>query len=265
MPILRSILLALLAPLALSVWPAGAAPRVNVSDHWSAPGEPGWGATVTHQGEVAFVALFVHGPDGQPAWYTAVTTRYGEDMSGNPGFAGPLYRTTGPWQGGAYDASKVESRPVGQLTFEATGPGQAQLHYTVDGVAVVKAVTRFTFRAKDWTGLYRVATRANHRDCQPGYTPTFVYDDGLVEVEHEGTAFRLTFEGRKATCTYAGAYEQHGRVGRVTGRYACSDGAQGTFTLSGLETTESGITGRIDATHPACSLMTSRIGGFLLD
>jgi hypothetical protein len=238
---------------------------VNVSDHWWSEGESGWGLSITQQDDIAFVALYVYGDDRQPVWYTATGVRYGQDMAGNPGFQGALYRTTGPHHGGPFDPGQVQGTPVGTLTFEATGPARAILVYDVAGVQVTKAMTRFTFRVRDWTGLYRGVQRANYRDCVPGFTPAFTYDDGLVDVEHEGSAFRMWFEGKKATCMYTGTYAQHGRLGRVTGNYACADGPSGTFTLDGLETNQKAFAARIDTSHPSCGAATHDLAGLLLD
>lgn len=168
----RNGLLAALA--ALSCWIAPATAR-NVSDHWYAPSESGWGLSVTQQEGIAFIVLFAYGNAGAPMWYVAQAQRYGQDMEGNPGFSGPLYRMSGPWLGGPFDPSKVTSAPVGNLTFESNG-----------------------------------VNSANYRDCSPTFVPAFTYDDGLIDIEHDGSAFRMWFEGKKQACMYTGAYTQHG-------------------------------------------------------
>ena len=259
---LKTLALSLLVLVAL---PVAAASPVNVSDHWWAEGESGWGLSITQQEEVAFVALYVYANDRQPTWYTATAVRYGTDVSGNPGFSGALYRTTGPYHGGAFDPSKVQATPVGNLTFEAGAANKAMLSYDVDGVHVTKSMTRFTFRTKDWTGIYRGVQRASYRDCVAGFTPAFTYDDGLIDVEHEGSVFRMWFDGRKAACMYTGTYLQSGRMGRVTGNYTCADGPSGTFTLDSLETNENAFAAKIDASHPSCSRMSNDMAGFVLD
>jgi hypothetical protein len=245
--------------------PAAAASPVNVSDHWWTEGESGWGLSITQQEEVAFVALYFYGADRQPTWYTATAARYGTDASGNPGFAGALYRTTGPHHAGAFDPSQVQATPVGNLSFQTTSPTTAGLSYDVNGVAVSKVVTRFTFRTKDWTGLYRAVQRANYRDCVPGFTPAFTYDDGLIDVEHDGSSFRMWFDGKKAACMYTGTYVQSGRMGRVTGTYVCADGPSGSFTLGSLETNENAFAATVNASHPSCGQMSNDMAGFLLD
>lgn len=237
----------------------------NVTDHWWTPSESGWGMSVTQQDDVAFIAMFVYGADGKPTWLTASAVRYATDPSGNPGFSGPLYRTQGPWYGGAFDPAAVKAVEVGTITFESTGPGTAILVYTVDGVRVNKVVTRFTFRQKNWAGIYRGVNRMNYRDCQGGFVPPVIYDDGLIDVEHEGSEFRMWFEGKKQTCMYTGSYQQVGRLGIVSGTYTCADGPSGTFTFRGLETHDSALGGYLEMTHPACGYVKQEVAGFSLD
>lgn len=244
-----------------SAW-AGA---TNVTDHWWNPAESGWGLSVTQQDDVAFVAMFVYGADGKPTWFTATATSYGVDGSGNPGFAGPLYRTAGPFHGGTFDPAAVRAVEVGTLTFEATGPGTAILAYTVDGARVNKVVSRFTFRQKDWTGIYRGVNRMSYRDCIAGFTPPVIYDDGLIDVEHDGSNFRMWFEGRKATCMYTGSYQQLRRGGTASGTYSCADGPSGTFTLRGLESYNNAFGGYLEMSHPACGFVRQELAGFSLD
>lgn len=236
---------------------AAAVQAANLTDHWGKPGESGWGANLVQQDDVLFVTIFVYGADGKATWYVATANRYGMDASGNPGFsAGSLYRTAGPWFGGStFDPATVKATPVGSLTVQATGPGSATLYYEVDGVKVTKQISRMTFRTKDWGGLYYGAQRANYISCQPGYTPTFFYDSGMVEVEHEGSSFTMQFRGAKTTCDYKGTYQQQGRIGSVTGSYQCNDGAKGDFTMSDMESNNLSLSGKIRATHPSCQVM----------
>ena len=247
-----------------SIFLAAPAVASNVTDHWYMPSESGWGVSVTHQGNVAFIVLFAYGQNGEPAWYAGDATRYGERVGGHPGFAGTLYRIKGPWLGGPFDPEQVKATPVGNVTFESYDHDRAALAFSVDGVTQTKTVQRLTFRYKNWSGLYRGVARANYRDCSPAFTPAFTYDDGLVDIEHEGAEFRMWFEGKKAACMYTGTYTQHGRVGSVSGSYTCADGPSGTFTLKGLESTERTFGGRIETSHPSCSAALLDVAGFTL-
>lgn len=244
---------AVLSILASSAVPVAAS---NVSDHWWTPSESGWGVSVTQQDDIAFIVLFVHGPSGQPTWLQGVGTRYGYDMERNPGFAGPLYRTTGPWHGGSFDPAAVGTVQVGNVTFESNGTDSAALEYTVDGVRTIKALRRLTFRQDDWSGLYFGAVRAGYRACAPTFVPAFNYDTGFVEIDHAGSAFTLTLLGGHGACRFTGTHAQHGRLGTVQGTYACDAGPSGDFTLKGLESNERTFGARLSTTHPMCGEMS---------
>ncbi len=237
----------------------------DATDHWWNPGESGWGLSVTHQDNIAYIVIFAYGSDRKPLWLAATATRYGADMNGNPGFAGPLYVMSGPPLGGVFDPAAVTGTPVGRAVLQLDSPASASLHYDVNGLAVTKAVRRFTFRNHDWRGTYRAVQRANYDNCTPGFEPTFNYDDGMIDVDQDGTKFTLAFDGRKAVCTYTGTYRQDGRVGSVTGKYQCTGGPQGDFVMSNIETNSMSISGLIKATHPQCGLMSQAFSGFSLD
>jgi hypothetical protein len=251
---------------AAAAWCGWCAPATasNATDHWYAPSESGWGLSVTHQGDTAFIVMFVYGPDKASMWVSGTATRYGSTEGGHPGFAGPLYATNGPWHGGPFDPAAVNAVRVGEVTFESTDTNRAILVYSINGVSKSKIVERLTFRYADWSGLYHGAARFGYRNCAPGFVPAAIYDDGFVSVEHDKAQFSMTFEGRATSCTYAGAYEQQGHIGKVTGNYACEGGASGTFSLRGLESHERALGGRIEASHPSCGRVTIDVAGFAL-
>jgi len=234
----------------------------DVTDHWWAPLESGWGVSVTQQDDTAFIVFFVHGKNGEPTWFHGTGTRGGHDMEGNPFFSGPLYRTSGPWHGGPFDSSQAQAVQVGTVIFEANAINRAVVEYTVDGVKTTKVVQRLTFRNRDWSGVYRGVVRANYRACAPEFVPAFIYDDGLVDVEHRGSAFTMWLDGKQAACMFTGTYTQHGRVGEVQGNYTCADGPSGTFKLKDLETTRNTFGGRLETTHPSCGSVTIDVAGF---
>lgn len=236
----------------------------NVADHWWSPLESGWGVSVTHQDDTAFLVFFVYGKNGEPIWLHGTGTRGGLNMEGHPFFNGPLYRTSGPWHGGPFDSSQVQAVQVGTVTFEASGTDRATVEYTVDGVKTTKVVQRLTFRTRDWSGLYRGVVRANYRACAPEFVPAYIYDDGLLDVEHQGSSFKMWIDGKKAACMYTGTYTQHGRLGEVEGTYLCGDGPSGTFKLKGLETTQSTFGARLETSHPSCASATVDVAGFSL-
>ena len=67
----------------------------NYQDMWWAsppPGvESGWGVTLTHQGDIIFVAWFTYGLDGKPLWLKAIVRKIAQGV-----YTGEIGRTTGP-------------------------------------------------------------------------------------------------------------------------------------------------------------------------
>src|SRR5271166_5554188 len=73
----------------LTVSQAGAQSIPNYEGMWVAPGEPGWGMTFTHQGDIIFATWFGYG-DGNPGW-TSMTAQQQSDGS----FAGLVDSSSG--------------------------------------------------------------------------------------------------------------------------------------------------------------------------
>ena len=114
----------------------------NVQDLWYDIDEQGWGLNLTQHGDTMFATLFVYGPDGRPQWYvmSAGARTTGSFLS----YSGALYRTTGP----AFDASPwtgAVPREVGTMSLDFTDGKTGTLTYTVDGIRVVKPITRQVF------------------------------------------------------------------------------------------------------------------------
>ena len=159
---------------------AGSASIYDVTGLWYNPNESGWGMNVIQQNTTLFITMFVYGADGKPTWYVASDTKL---VSGSTGkYSGPLYATSGPYFGGAFNPSAVSVRQAGTLTFDATCANcniynAMQLTYTVDGVTVTKTVQQQTWTAiqipsSGYGAMHRVSTTT----CAggPGATPVFM-------------------------------------------------------------------------------------------
>ena len=112
----------------------------NYQDLWWNPNEPGWGVNVTQQGNVIFATLFTYDASGKGAWFVLPHA----DRTGTGAYRGTLYRTHGP----AFNASPwiaATAAQVGTMSFAFTNGGIGTLDYTIDGVAVTKAIQRETF------------------------------------------------------------------------------------------------------------------------
>jgi len=77
-------------------------PVVDYSDHWWNPQESGWGLSITqHPSDRLFAVWFVYSQASQPIWYTLPPGAWTTATL----ISGPVYKTTGPYFGGAFDPS----------------------------------------------------------------------------------------------------------------------------------------------------------------
>jgi hypothetical protein len=115
------------------------------TDMWWNSAESGWGISlVRHASGVIFGAWFVYGSDNKPIWYVMPSGSWTAPYL----FAGPVYRTTGPYFGaGSFNASAVTVTQAGQATiaFSAYDSKVATITSTIDGVTTTKEVRRQGF------------------------------------------------------------------------------------------------------------------------
>ena len=244
---LRAILLSLC--LAASAPAFASATLTNYSDLWWTPAESGWGVNAAQQADVMYLTFYVFGPNRQPVWYTALVVDQGAQSDGTTLFAGNLFQSTGPWFGGAFDASTVATTSVGTATFRARSTTAATLTYVVNGVGVTREIERFLLRTDNLTGSYLGGTSDITSSCAvPSNNGFRSEENGAFTLTHVGTLFEL----RSPTCTYTGAHEQKGQVGRVEATYACTSGASGEVTFFDLRVEPGGITGRYTGRGSSC-------------
>jgi hypothetical protein len=217
------------------------------TDLWWNPAESGWGLTVTQQGSVAFLTLFVYGADGKATWFSSPATFQANDSNGNPTYSGPLFQSTGPAFSATYDAAAVHATAMGTASFTATGSSSADLAYTVSGVSVSKSLIRQTFRNNDlvvgnfigglvvesFTCPFAIVGNGNGREG-----PMNVYVTGPA-----GTDIQIDV-GDGSNCSTRGDYVQQGRLGRVEGTYTCKSGDFGTSIFFEMEANNLGLSTR---------------------
>ena len=149
----------------------------NYTDLWSSSSEPGWGININHQGNLVFASLFTYDTDGTPMWLAMPGGQAFTDASTSatqPAFTGTLYRYTGAPFNGAWRAANATA--VGTMTLRFSSTGAAQLQYSVNGVNVTKAITRFVFLQANtctWSAFDRTISD-NYQDlwydaAEPGW------------------------------------------------------------------------------------------------
>jgi len=120
---------------------SGSVPSADFTGQWWDPAEPGWGLAV-EQGPTreVFAEWFTHDAQGNPVWYTLAPggwTNAGAFMT----YAGPIYRTTGPYWAAAYVGPPV-TQPIGSGEVSFRDANNGTLNFVVDGVRTIKPITR---------------------------------------------------------------------------------------------------------------------------
>jgi hypothetical protein len=277
-------LLAWSAALVLAL-PAAAATSTSpdYSDLWWNPAESGWGAEIRQQGDVLFMTLYVYGVDKAATWFVASDLRPRSTVApAPPAWDGRLYRARGPVFSGPFNPESVSAVDVGTATLEFTTPVAALLRYSVDGVQVVKSLSRQTWREVSLAGSYHGGLSAELSGCpgpNPGGSlevigPLTVTRNGPGVVMNVSTA---TLAGLPSSCAFRGTYEQRGRLGSVAGTFSCTivtgldDRGEnvarvthnGAFTLERIEASANGYFGRLRATDQDCTY-DGHLGGVRL-
>lgn len=244
-----------LRALVLSLCLAATAPATasstltNFSDLWWNPAESGWGLNVAQQADVMYLTFYLFGPNGQPVWYTALVVYQGLQADGSTLFAGNLFQSTGPYFGGPYNASLVDTSSVGSASFRGTSTTTATLTYVVGNVTVVKQIERFLLRADNLSGDYLGGTSDITSNCALASNNGFrAEESGVFSVAHVGSVMEIRSPG----CTYTGSQQQQGQVSRFDGTYACTNGAVGTISFFDLRVEPGGISGRYIGNGSSC-------------
>lgn len=211
------------------------------SDAWAAAGESGWGFLSFQRGSTIFGAIFVYDSTNTPIWYSA-TLFY----SGNLVWTGDLYETSGPSFGTIpFNQNAVTYRKVGTMTWTATSVTAGQLKYDVDGVFIVKNMTRQFVAYDDFSGHFAGGIHETTTGCA---NPSFNVTEerlGILNIAQSGQSITMTSTPTTGpTCSYSGTLNQAGQMGSITGSYTCSSGEIGTFQVFEMQVNPVAVTGR---------------------
>ena len=120
-------------------------PHENYGDMWWNPLESGWALNVFQSGDKLIAVWAVYDAVGRATWYAMLSGSWLRDAGNALHYAGTVYRTTGPYWGGAYDPRAVTVTAVGTADFLPTSTSRAQFSYTIEGISGSKAIERFRF------------------------------------------------------------------------------------------------------------------------
>ena len=114
--------------------------RLNYSDHWWNPAEPGWGLFIWQDNlDRVIAAWFTYGSDNKADWFTIQTGSW----VGFNRYDSPMIRTTGPVFSAFVPGSAVQTQVVGNASLSFTDANNGTFTYTLNGVTQTKAITRF--------------------------------------------------------------------------------------------------------------------------
>lgn len=234
----------------------------DYTDLWYNPAESGWGVNLIQQSHSIFASLFVYGTDTAPRWYTA------SDLEPSPAgsqtrFTGQLYMSTGPYFGAtSFDPNAVTRNVVGTMTITFDTPTTGILQYTVNGAPVTKSISRYAFQGEDLSGNYLGGLTATGANCTAANLsgPILIFQTLTVQQANQQVSMNVQFvsnQGQASQCTFAGPYTAGGRASSVQGNWSCNINGQaanaGSFTLSQIDATQSGFTGKFHGTDQYCT------------
>jgi hypothetical protein len=241
-----------------------AASTTNFSDQWWIEAESGWGASVLQQADILFIDLFVYGTDNKPTWFVVAAYQ----TSAPPGhtlFSGDLYQTSGPYYGAAFNSAPVTETKVGTLTFDADSTNTATMTYTVNGVPVVKNVTRQFWKYENLSGSY-LGGLIDDETCIPASDSGHFEDPATFQITHNAdNSVQIAVQTPEGDdIILNGTYTQSGHMGQIVATFS-----YGTTTLSltifEIEKTISGFTaryvGNTRSGADSCVITNGRIGG----
>jgi len=171
---------------------AFAASTTNLSDQWWNKGESGWGASVLQQNDTLFIDIFVYGQDTKSTWYTGAAVYQGTTAQGHLIFSGDLIATTGPYYGmPAFDPNAVTRQKVGTITMDVDSIDTATLTYSVNGVVVVKSVTRQFWKMENVAGSYYGGLVYSASGCVPASLNGPITELAALTVTQAGSAITI--------------------------------------------------------------------------
>ena len=264
---LRHAVCIILAAVSLHASPACATSySTDQSDLWYIPAESGWGIQLVQRGSIIFATLFVYDPNN-PTWYTAT-------MDNTSGFTwtGILYATTGTDFSLPWNPANLTVTPVGTMTWTAQSVETGTLSYVVNGVTVVKDVTRQTLVLDDFSGHFYGGIHADITGCANPALNGTVENFGVLNITQNGSSISIqTLYGSAGSCSYSGTLTQFGQMGEINdGTYSCINGTAGTtagtFQSFEMQVNETGFTGRFTAspTSPLGCQQTGWFGGLVV-
>jgi hypothetical protein len=256
----------------LTLWASGvdAAPMSpDPTGMWYDPAQPGWGMSITQQGETIFVALFSYDANHNPQWFVAsnvVDTGTFVNFLVGEAYAGTLYQTTGP--------DGFKATPVGTMQIAYVQPtNDLSVTYTINGVSTNKVLTPQTWgsNAAQLVGKYAGTAFINGviingTVCD---APAPLKNITAFSIDPGSTPESIIVtwgSGIDVACSMAGTYSQRGQMGSLTGPVMCGPVTAphtnvGSFTITEMTIGAVGFSGYLVYQSPVVDGGTCGVGG----
>lgn len=159
---------------------------------WWNPSESGWGLNLNHQGATLFGTLFTYDTTRAPLW---LVMSGGLMQSDGVTYTGDLYRTTGP----AFNAvpftpiGAANVTKVGTMTVSFSDASAGSLQYSMNGVAVSKAIQRQVYGTRAANCLPTSDSRASSTNYQDLWWNPVESGWGLNVTHQDSTLFATLF------------------------------------------------------------------------
>jgi hypothetical protein len=115
-------------------------PDHDYSDLWWNPDESGWGVNIVqHPSNNIFAVMYTYDASRRPVWFVCS----GGIWTASNNFTGAWYQVSGPpYTAPVFDSTLVHLTQVGVATFTFSDANNGTFVFTVNGVQVIKNITR---------------------------------------------------------------------------------------------------------------------------
>jgi hypothetical protein len=264
---MRNILMAILVSLVAVVLPVRAA--TNYQDlWWVGLSENGWGINISQQGNTMFATWFIYGANREPLWLV-MSNAPRSGAAGNT-FTGALFQTVGtPFSQLPFvplAGLGIDIRQVGSATFTFADAKSGTLVYTVNGVQVVKQITRQLLASISLAGTYGGGIFRSGSGCATPALNGTSSGTSLIQISHSTATGAATItEVGGFGCRLTGTLAQYGSSFEGSGTYQCA----GDALLNGNWTAVEGTGGEATFSlklnfrplNDTCTV-TGSVGGF---
>ena len=206
----------------------------NYQDLWWNPNESGWGINISQQGNNMFATWFIYGANGQPTWIflsnanrsgalgNTFTDKIYQAINGSPFSAVPFV----PSQGANF-------KEIGTATLVFSDARTGTLTYNIDGVQVVKQITRQSIGVFNLTGSYFGGLKREGSGCLNAALNGSSTDPAIYGITHNVVSGALTIsEVGGKSCSFSGNTQVFGSIMEGSGTFTCSTEAfTGSWTM----------------------------------